>query len=381
MNRIPQMLLSLGKALFFLDFQKSFVRSCLKLFMVWIPLGTLMVTLLGNRTLASIIFMWGWYFLQVTIACVLGIVVIRFFVFSEKAWMARSSRTPPGHGTGWYLLFLAVLVLPGLFIAFHMLVAAINFFFHIGDPMLAQFPLKFYAVEVFWIWMLLLVCFLFKYWLDLRDVALRAEELEKERLQAALDKLKDQMNPHFLFNTLNTVAALIPADPGKAEEVVVKLSTIFQGVLEATRKANHSLEKELEFCRNYLDIERARFGPRLVSTFEIAPGLDPSKAQIPVLMLQPLVENAVKHGLSSRASGGQIWIRAGLSGGRLEIKVEDDGVGFGNSPYAGSGTALDNCRKRLELGFGKEGSLEIAPREGGGTRIILSMPALKPDPN
>jgi len=374
------MLLSFGKALFFLDFQKSFFLSCLKLFMVWITLGTLLVTLIGNRTLASILFMWPWYFLQVSIACVLGIAVIRFFVLAEKAWMARSSRKPPGHGTGWYLLFLAVLVLPGLFVAFHVMVAGINFFFHIGDPMLAQFPLKFYAIEVFWIWVLLFVCFLFKYWLDLRDVALRAEELEKERLQAALDKLKDQMNPHFLFNTLNTVAALIPADPGKAEEVVVKLSTIFQGVLEATRKSNHSLEKELEFCRNYLDIEKARFGPRLVSTIEMEPGLDPTRVLIPVLSLQPLVENAVKHGLSSRASGGRIWIGAGLSGGSLQIKVEDDGVGFGNSPYAGSGTALDNCRKRLELGFGKEGKLEILPREGGGTRIILSMPALKQEP-
>ena len=381
MNRIPQMLLSLGKALFFLDFQKSFYRSCLKLFLVWIPLGTLMVTLLGNRTLASIVFMWGWYFLQVTIACILGITVIRLFVLAEKGWMARSSQNPPGHGTGWYLLFLAVLVLPGLYAAFHVLVAAINFLFHVGDPMLAQFPLKFYALEVFWIWMLLLVCFLFKYWLDLRAVALRAEELEKERLQAALDKLKDQMNPHFLFNTLNTVAALIPADPGKAEEVVVKLSTIFQSVLEATRKANHSLEKELEFCRNYLDIEKVRFGSRLAASFEIEPGLDPSKVLIPVLLLQPLVENAVKHGLSSRASGGKVWVTSGISGGKLEVKVEDDGVGFGHSPYAGSGTALDNCRKRLELGFGKEAGLEIGPREGGGTRIILSMPVLKSEPN
>lgn len=385
MNQLPKTLFSLGKSFFFLDFEKSFLISCLKLFFVWNPLWTLIVTVVsGNHTLASILFRWTWNFLEATFVCLLGFALIRFFVFAEKKWMERSSRTPPVHGTGWYLLFLAFLAPASLYPALHLMVAGINFLYG-GDPIAATFQWEYYGTETFWVWALFLVSFLFKYWQDLRDAAqqgqIRAEELEKERLQAALDKLKDQMNPHFLFNTLNTVAALIPADPGKAEEVVVKLSTLFQGVLEATRKANHSLEKELEFCRNYLDIERARFGSRLVSAIEMEPGLDPSKVLIPVLLLQPLVENAVKHGISSRAAGGRVWIKAGLNGGRLEIRVEDDGVGFGHSPYAGSGTALDNCRKRLELGFGKEGRLEITSREGGGSRIILSMPLLNADTN
>lgn len=368
---------------FFLDFEKSFVVSCLRLFLIWNPLWTLIVTLiLGNGTLA--LFEWGWRFLVATLVCLLGLTVIRLFTLSEKVWMASSDRTPPNHGTGWYLLFLGILAPLGSFIALHMMVAGINLFFA-GAPVTANFQWEYYWKEILWVWALLLVCFLFIHWQELRDAAqqgqIRAEELEKERLQAALDKLKDQMNPHFLFNTLNTVAALIPADPVKAEEVIVKLSSIFQGVLEATRKANHSLEKELEFCRNYLDIEKARFGSRLVSEIEIEKGLDTAGVQIPVLLLQPLVENAVKHGLSSRAAGGKVWIKAALRDGRLEVKVEDDGVGFGNSPYAGSGTALENCRKRLELGFEKEGRLEIRPREGGGTTIFLSMPVLTADSN
>ena len=368
---------------FFLDFEKSFVVSCLRLFLVWNPLWTLIVTLIfGNGTLA--LFEWGWRFLVATLVCLLGLAVIRLFVLLERIWMAGSDRTPPNHGTGWYLFFLGILAPLGSFIAPHMMVAGINLFFP-GAPITPNFELGYYWKEIPWVWALLLVCFLFIYWQELRDAAqqgqIRAEELEKERLQAALDKLKDQMNPHFLFNTLNTVAALIPADPGKAEEVVVKLSSIFQGVLEATRKANHSLEKELEFCRNYLDIEKARFGSRLVSTVEIEKGLDPAGVLVPVLLLQPLVENAVKHGLSSRAAGGKVWIKAALNAAQLEIKVEDDGVGFGNSPYAGSGTALDNCLKRLELGFGKEGRLEIRPREGGGTTLFLSMPVLTADSN
>jgi LytS/YehU family sensor histidine kinase len=175
---------------------------------------------------------------------------------------------------------------------------------------------------------------------------------------------------------LNTVASLIPADPSKAEQVVIKLSTLFQGVLESTRKSNHPLAKELEFCRDYLEIEQVRFGKRLSVRIETETGLESRKILVPVLLLQPLVENAVKHGLSSRASGGHLWVGAGLKEGHLEIWVEDDGVGFGNSTYAGSGTALENCRKRLELGFGKEGRIEISPREAGGTKVLLIMPVV-----
>lgn len=370
----------LWKKFFFLDFEKSFFLSGAKLLFVWNPVWTFLVTLiLGNRTLASILFRWAWNFLEATLVCFLGLSVIRLVVLAERIMMLRSSRNPASHGTGWYLLFLAFLAPAGLYAALHLMVAGINFFYA-GDPIAASFQWEYYGTETFWVWALLLLSFLFKYWQDLRDAAqqgqIRAEELEKERLQAALAKLKDQMNPHFLFNTLNTVAALIPADPAKAEEVVVKLSTMFQAVLEATRRTNHPLEKELEFCRDYLDIEKARFGPRLTAFFEVEKGLDPAKVFVPVLLLQPLVENAVKHGLSSRAAGGKVWVKGSLRGGRLELGVEDDGVGFGNSSYAGSGTALGNCRKRLELEFGKEGKLEILPREGGGTRIGLSMPML-----
>jgi LytS/YehU family sensor histidine kinase len=184
------------------------------------------------------------------------------------------------------------------------------------------------------------------------------------------------MNPHFLFNTLNTVASLIPADPPKAEQVVIKLSSLFQSILEATRKTDHSLKRELEFCRDYLDIEKARFGPRLTVRFKTEKNLNTEKIMVPVLLLQPLVENAVKHGISSRAKGGHIWIVASKRSGSLVLSVEDDGVGFGNSPYAGSGSALENCRKRLELGFGAEGRVEITARKGGGTKVLLHFPVV-----
>jgi LytS/YehU family sensor histidine kinase len=269
----------------------------------------------------------------------------------------------------------------GLYLALHLMVFIINRSYA-GDPIVPDFHWKYYGNEIVWGWMLLLVFFLFRSWEDLRETArmnrLRAEELEKERLQALLTKLKDQMNPHFLFNTLNTVASLIPADPPKAEQVVVKLSSLFQAILEATRRSEHSLKRELDFCRDYLDIEKARFGSRLSPRISIPKNVKADRIQVPVLLLQPLVENAVKHGISSRAEGGRIWIGASLRSGKLTLSVEDDGVGFGNSPYAGSGTALDNCRKRLELAYGSEGSVEIAPRKDGGTKVVLRFPVPAP---
>ena len=323
------------KKIFFLDFGKTFVVSSGKLLLVWNPVWTLIVTVfLGNHSFASILFRWCWNFLEATLVCFMGLVVIRAYLMVEKVWVSKTSKNQPRHGTGWYMLFLAFLAPPGLFTALRLMVAGINFFYA-GAPIAPTFQWEYYGTEVFWVWALLLVCFLFKSWQDLRDSAqrnqLRAEELEKERLQAVLTKLKDQMNPHFLFNTLNTVASLIPADPAKAEQVVVKLSTLFQGVLTATRKTHHPLEKELEFCRDYPDIEKTRFGPRLESHITIEADLEPTRFLVPVLLLQPLVENAVKHGLSSRATGGNLWIKACLANGKMKLCVEDDGVGFGNS--------------------------------------------------
>ncbi|HUO57651.1 MAG TPA: histidine kinase [bacterium] len=363
---------------FSLDLEKAFTASFLKLLLVWNPFWTLLVSLVwGEWRLSSILFRWSWCLFEASLVALFVFAMVRLYLLVEGLLAARRPQGPPPHGTGWYLLLMAFLVPPGIFLALHSMVAFINLFFA-GDPIPAAFHWQYYGNGIFWSWMLLLVFFLFKSWQDLRDAAnlsqLRAEELEKERLQALLAKLKDQLNPHFLFNTLNTVAALIPADPSKAERVVVKLSTLFQGVLAATRKTHQPLSGELDFCRDYLEIEQARFGPRLRAHVEVEEGLESAKWMVPVLLLQPIVENAIKHGLSSRAAGGSLWIRAARRDNHLELSVEDDGVGFGKSTYSGSGTALENCRKRLELSYGTEGRLEITSREGGGTRVQLILP-------
>lgn len=364
---------------FSLDFEGHFGRSSLRLLGVWNPLWTFFVGLVwGEWELGSFLFRWVWGLAESTLATLVALFVMILFRWGDHRgwWKALPLLGRPGGGR--YLVLMAALVPPGIVLALHGMVGAINLLFP-GDPMAAQFHWGYYGKGVFGGWLLLLVFFLFKSWQDTRDEArlsqLKARELEKERLQALLNQLKDQMNPHFLFNTLNTVAALIPENPSKAELVVVKLSTLLQGILASTRRTHHPLSKELEFCGNYLEIEQVRFGPRLEWEVALDASLDAQKVEVPVLLLQPIVENAVKHGLSSLASGGKVWIKVLLREDTVELMVEDNGVGFGKSPYSGSGTALGNCRKRLELAYGPDGSLAIREREGGGTQIIMRLPA------
>jgi len=369
------------KKFLMLDFEGAFGGSFLKLLFFWNPLWILLVVVFWDRAFGSLVFDWGRKFFVATLAVLFGMAVVGAYRTAEGL-LARWRAVPRTvHSLGWYLLLLGFALPPGMILASYALIAALNAIFSVGDPIPMDFPLQYYRREILAGWGFLLACFLYVSWQELRDQArlnkLRAEELEKERLQAMLTQLKDQMNPHFLFNTLNTVASLIPQDPSKAEQVVVKLSALYQGVLASTRKTLHPLSKELEFCRDYLDIEKARFGRRLRAIVGRPQGAGGSRALVPVLLLQPLVENAVKHGLTSRAGGGRLWVTAKVRDGGLSLVVEDDGVGFGKSPYSGSGTALENCRKRLELAYGAKGSLRVLPRKGGGTRIEVLMPLLK----
>jgi hypothetical protein len=203
---------------------------------------------------------------------------------------------------------------------------------------------------------------------------LRAERAERFELEAQLAALRAQLDPHLLFNAFNTVAALIPTDAAAAERTLLRLAELYRGLLAASRCEQHSLERELDICRAYLDIERARFGERLESSIEVAPGLDPSQLLVPVLILQPLVENAVTHGLAERASGGTLRVSAHASDGVLELEVRDDGVGLGHSSRQGAGLALDTTRQRLALRFGAAAALELASIPSGGTRALLRLP-------
>jgi len=220
--------------------------------------------------------------------------------------------------------------------------------------------------------------FLRKSGMDAKDAAraaeARANELENGRLRAQLAALTAEMNPHLLFNALNTVAALIHRDPDRAEEVVVQLSELYRGVLRSARSATHRLADELRLCDAYLRIEHARFGQRLVGEIAVDPAIDTEAILVPVLVLQPFVENAVQHGFSQRARGGKVRVDLRMNGPRLDIVIEDDGVGFGKSSRAGAGKAISNCRERLALAYDDRARLEIGPRAEGGARVVLSLP-------
>jgi LytS/YehU family sensor histidine kinase len=226
------------------------------------------------------------------------------------------------------------------------------------------------------------VFFLWRTRREARDAArvqeLRAAAAEQQKLAAQLSALTAQMNPHLLFNALNTVAALIPSDPVRAEAVVLRLAELYRGVLAATHRTTHALADELRICEAYLEIEKARFGERLCTRVELPTDLALEDLEVPVLVLQPLVENAVTHGVAERSAGGSVSIRARAAGGRLELAVEDDGVGLGASRRKGAGIGVETTRHRLRLYYGDLAGLELAARPGGGTRAVLRLPIEAP---
>jgi signal transduction histidine kinase len=226
--------------------------------------------------------------------------------------------------------------------------------------------------------LLMLLFFFLRAQAEAREAARVAEarikSLEAARLEARLAALTAEMNPHLLFNALNTVASLIHTDPDRAEDVVLRLSDMYRGVLRASGEATHTLDEELRLCDAYLKIEQARFGERLGARIEVTPDVASSSIQVPVLILQPFVENAVKHGISTRGRGGNVQIRVARRDQVLTICVQDDGVGIGNSGHQGAGRAMSNCKDRLKLTYGDRAQLKLGEVPGGGTEVVIEIP-------
>jgi two-component system LytT family sensor kinase len=212
---------------------------------------------------------------------------------------------------------------------------------------------------------------------------IKLEEQERLLLQARMAALQNQINPHFLFNTLNSISSLVRFDPDTAREMILKLATILRRLLNST-DSFVPLHEEVEFIDNYLDIEVVRFGR---DKLKVIKELDPAslEAMVPSMILQPLVENSIKHGLSPKVEGGSITLRSRLIKSRLVIEVEDDGVGMGSTQLiaqdsiAGTGIGMANVAERLKVLYGDAAKMMIDGREGGGTLIRLRLPIL-PNP-
>jgi len=212
-------------------------------------------------------------------------------------------------------------------------------------------------------------------WRRMETLQTRARELGELAATAQLAALRAQINPHFLFNSLNSIAQLIHVDPAKAEACVERLAEIFRYLLNRAEQEFVPLSEELQMTNAYLEIERARFDERLRVETLVDPGA--LRQLIPNLVLQPLVENAVKHGLSRKVGPGTLRIAARLDDGLLTLVVGDDGLGMSSTVLADvfeRGVGLRNLRARLERLYGPAHLPEITSTPGGGTRVELKLP-------
>jgi two-component system LytT family sensor kinase len=229
-----------------------------------------------------------------------------------------------------------------------------------------------------------------KIWNSIR-IERQLEEQSRLLMEARLDALQRQINPHFLFNTLNSIASLVRSKPELAREMIVKLANILR-VLLKNRDAFVPFAEEVAFTDDYLDIEVVRFGEKLRVVKEIAE--ETLEVVVPSMLLQPLIENSIKHGLEPRIGGGTVTLRSRiLSDGRLLLEVEDDGIGMETEPASelsamegetlwvgaanGNGIGMRNVRERMEVLYGNQAEVEIVSRPGRGTKVTLVMPVLE----
>ena len=208
--------------------------------------------------------------------------------------------------------------------------------------------------------------------------ALEAQRLRAELAESRLAAVTTQLQPHFLFNTLQSISTLIHRDPPAADAMLAKLSDLLRDVLRRSRSALVSVDEELRMTETYLDLARVRFADRLRTTVDVDDAV--RDAVVPMLLLQPLVENALKHGVGRRATGGRVGISARGHDGRLRITVWDDGVGLEAGGAGREGTGLANTRERLRHAFGDDHSLELRPRTGGGVDATIEVPLRRVGP-
>jgi two-component system, LytTR family, sensor kinase len=230
--------------------------------------------------------------------------------------------------------------------------------------------------------LLLLLNQVFRNYRRLREGELRSSRLQTRLTQAQLEALKMQLQPHFLFNTLHSISALLHRDPDSADRMIARLGDFLRLTLENSGAQEVSLQKELEFLTCYLEIERVRFQDRLTTSLEVEPSaLD---APVPNLILQPIVENALRHGIAQTRGPGRVEISAKRENGSLRIRVRDNGPGLAaiTRPDDGlrEGLGLSNTRARLEQLYGSAHRFELENAPGGGLLVTLEIPAAEGAP-
>ena len=213
------------------------------------------------------------------------------------------------------------------------------------------------------------------FWRESRDRQMRAVQLESLLHQAQLEALRSQLNPHFLFNSLHSIAELVHSNPKLAEQLIVRLGELLRQVLQSSNRQEHTLAEELEFIRGYVEIEQMRLGERLRVEWDIAN--QALEVRVPSLILQPLVENAIQHGIAATSLPGTLTLRARREGEVLHVEVADSGPGLApGAPARAQGIGLANTRARLQRLYGDRQLFEL--QHGAGLVVKLSMPAPRP---
>ena len=226
-------------------------------------------------------------------------------------------------------------------------------------------------------WIIVGVAIALDYQRHAADRKIKALELEKLLAESRFDTLRTRLHPHVLFNALNAISAHVETDPRQARWILEQFGSMLRLSLEHDREPEIPLERELAYVECYLDLQKVRFEDR----FEVITKVDPDvlDAYVPTFILQPLVENALRHGVLTRSSPGQILIEANREDGSLRLSVRDDGPGLPENWDAAdnSGVGLNNTRERLHRLYGKDQSLDIAAAPGSGVHVALTLPFRK----
>lgn len=206
--------------------------------------------------------------------------------------------------------------------------------------------------------------------------AAEAESLKRQVVEARMAAMQAQVEPHFLFNTLASIDHLIETDPPRASQMQKNLIALLRASMPTMREANHGgvreLGRELAVVTPYLEILKVRMEERLQTEIDVPEGLH--SAEFPPMMIQGLVENAIKHGLEPKAEGGSLKVKAEIVHGKLAVTVADTGLGFGRAATSGTGVGLANIRERLSLLYGNRASVTISENQPSGTRVTITVP-------
>lgn len=290
--------------------------------------------------------------------------------------LARRYRLEAGQ---WFRSLCIHLLASALLTAIILIIAEltiIQFFdfrpYPIREALIFAFRVNFHSgVPTYWV--VLFGYYAFDYYAKFRDRELKASQLEARLSEARLQALRMQLRPHFLFNTLNSISSLMYSDVETADIMITRLGEFLRLTIESDGKQEIGLRQELDFVGRYLEIEQIRFDRRL--QVEVRADADTLEARVPSMLLQPIVENAIRHGIAPREAGGKIEIAAFQENGILNLSVCDDGPGIAEAagpPRLRVG--LNNTRERLEQLYGRFQELRMEDQPGGGVRVTITIP-------